>query len=201
VDNLQKDKKSNDPILAKLLEANSELATQAADLASQMKALQEKRRSLRAVIELFSSPSTSAIETETKSEVDLENNKWYQGKTGQYNPSEKAARTSSSVYLLPSTNSRISIQIQKTAAGYSACSPEIEDSQVQGDSFENIVDALKSILSNYLEQQAEPKTNRPIWEVAQEITSDMTEEEIQQLPSDGAEQHDHYIYGTPKRLQ
>jgi len=32
-----------------------------------------------------------------------------------------------------------------------------------------------------------------------DITADMTADEIAQLPKDGAEQHDHYIYGTPKR--
>ncbi len=41
-------------------------------------------------------------------------------------------------------------------------------------------------------------TYKPIWEIAQEITSDMTPAEIAQLPKDGAAQHDHYIYGTPK---
>jgi len=33
------------------------------------------------------------------------------------------------------------------------------------------------------------------------ITADMTQEEIANLPTDGAEQHDHYIYGLPKRRQ
>jgi len=125
------------------------------------------------------------------------------GKKGQYSLSQKAAKASATSYLSPPTSSKISIQIERTTVGYSACSPEIDDSKVQGDSFENIADALKPILSTYLEQQeqqAKPKTDKPIWEIAQEITSDMTEEEIQQLPSDGAEQHDHYIYGTPKRL-
>ncbi|NJL39965.1 MAG: hypothetical protein HC840_31885 [Leptolyngbyaceae cyanobacterium RM2_2_4] len=164
MENFRETKRTNDPTLIKLLEADSDLATQAAALANQMEQLQEKRRSLQTVIKMFDSTSASAIETETQSETDLE---------------------------------------KRTTAGYSACSPEIDDSKVQGDSFENIVDALKPILSNYLEQQeqqAKPKTDKPIWEIAQEITSDMTEEEIQQLPSDGAEQHDHYIYGTPKRL-
>ncbi|MDX2229977.1 MAG: hypothetical protein NW220_10085 [Leptolyngbyaceae cyanobacterium bins.349] len=40
---------------------------------------------------------------------------------------------------------------------------------------------------------------KTLWEIAEEITRDMTPEEIAQLPTDGAEQHDHYIYGTPKR--
>jgi hypothetical protein len=49
------------------------------------------------------------------------------------------------------------------------------------------------------DNQTAAAIDRPIWEIAQEITQDMTEAEIRQLPSDGAEQHDHYIYGTPKR--
>ena len=99
-------------------------------------------------------------------------------------------------------NAKISIQIEKTQSGYSAYSPEIEASQVQGDSVESVVDALKTILSTYLkkqEHQIDSGTDKSIWEIAQEITQDMTEEEIRQLPSDGAEQHDHYIYGIPKR--
>jgi Arc/MetJ-type ribon-helix-helix transcriptional regulator len=41
--------------------------------------------------------------------------------------------------------------------------------------------------------------SKPIWEVFEEITSSVPEEEWAKLPIDGAEQHDHYIYGTPKR--
>jgi predicted RNase H-like HicB family nuclease len=99
-------------------------------------------------------------------------------------------------------HTRVSIQIEKTESGYSAYSPEIQNSQVQRDTFASLLDALKPILDQYLQQpesQVEATTYKPIWEIAQEITSDMTEEEIRQLPSDGAEQHDHYIYGTPKR--
>jgi predicted lipid carrier protein YhbT len=35
-------------------------------------------------------------------------------------------------------------------------------------------------------------------ELMERLTANMTEEEIDQLPKDGAEQHDHYIYGIPK---
>lgn len=45
--------------------------------------------------------------------------------------------------------------------------------------------------------QAEPR--KPIWEVFQEISATIPDEEWAKLPTDGAEQHDHYIYGTPKR--
>lgn len=99
-------------------------------------------------------------------------------------------------------NAKVNIQIEKTQSGYSACSPEIQGSQVEGDTFESVVNALRPILVDYLNQrdeQIDSATYKPIWEIAQEITSDMTEAEIRRLPSDGAEQHDHYIYGVPKR--
>jgi|GEM_PF-1175135 len=44
----------------------------------------------------------------------------------------------------------------------------------------------------------EPR-RRPIMDMMREIWGDLSEEEARSLPSDGAEQADHYIYGTPKR--
>lgn len=133
---------NDDPTLVKLLEADSDLATQAAALASQMEALQEKRRSLKGVIQLFSPTSTSTTETETKSGAGSKNNKWHRSKKGQHNLSQEAAK-----------------------ASLSSCS----------------------------------STGQSLLNLFTEITGDMTEDEIAQLPKDGAEQHDHYIYGTPKR--
>lgn len=46
---------------------------------------------------------------------------------------------------------------------------------------------------------ATEQNNRPIWELFEEFTQDLSDEVIAQLPSDGAEQHDHYLYGVPKR--
>jgi hypothetical protein len=43
------------------------------------------------------------------------------------------------------------------------------------------------------------RKQKPIWEVFQEIAASIPDEEWAKLPVDGAEQHDHYIYGTPKR--
>jgi uncharacterized protein (DUF433 family) len=40
---------------------------------------------------------------------------------------------------------------------------------------------------------------RPLWEIAEEISSQVPLEEWEKLPTDGAEQHDHYLYGSPKR--
>lgn len=43
------------------------------------------------------------------------------------------------------------------------------------------------------------KRRRTLGEQIAEIFADITDEEWEKLPTDGAEQHDHYIYGTPKR--
>jgi hypothetical protein len=40
---------------------------------------------------------------------------------------------------------------------------------------------------------------RPLWEIAEEISAQVPLEEWEKLPTDGAEQHDHYLYGSPKR--
>ncbi|MBV8130661.1 MAG: hypothetical protein JO114_23675 [Planctomycetaceae bacterium] len=48
--------------------------------------------------------------------------------------------------------------------------------------------------------QAEPvQTQKPIWERILERTAAIPDEEWDKLPTDLAEQHDHYLYGTPKR--
>ena len=40
---------------------------------------------------------------------------------------------------------------------------------------------------------------KPIWEQFIEAFKDVPDEELERLPVDGAAQHDHYIYGLPKR--
>lgn len=40
---------------------------------------------------------------------------------------------------------------------------------------------------------------KPIWEVFQELSAGVPAEVWDALPTDLSEQHDHYIYGTPKR--
>jgi Arc/MetJ-type ribon-helix-helix transcriptional regulator len=48
--------------------------------------------------------------------------------------------------------------------------------------------------------QEEPVAgHKPIWEVADELGKSIPAEEWARLPVDGASEHDHYIYGTPKR--
>jgi Arc/MetJ-type ribon-helix-helix transcriptional regulator len=41
--------------------------------------------------------------------------------------------------------------------------------------------------------------SRPIWEVVDELRQSVPAEEWDKLPVDGAEQLDHYLYGSPKR--
>jgi hypothetical protein len=43
------------------------------------------------------------------------------------------------------------------------------------------------------------QTQKHIWEIADTLLEGIPEEELERLPVDGAAQHDHYIYGTPKR--
>lgn len=45
-----------------------------------------------------------------------------------------------------------------------------------------------------------PET-RPIWDVILDNMKDVPTEEFARLPKDGASQHDHYLYGHPKRDQ
>lgn len=40
---------------------------------------------------------------------------------------------------------------------------------------------------------------QPIWKIIDELGRGIPEEELSRLPKDGAAEHDHYIYGTPKR--
>src|SRR5262249_3640164 len=40
---------------------------------------------------------------------------------------------------------------------------------------------------------------KPVWERILERTADIPDEEWDKLPTDLAEQHDHYLYGTKKR--
>jgi Arc/MetJ-type ribon-helix-helix transcriptional regulator len=48
-------------------------------------------------------------------------------------------------------------------------------------------------------QEAPQVADRPIWEEILDLTADVPDEEWDKLPTDLAEQHDHYIYGVPKR--
>jgi hypothetical protein len=40
---------------------------------------------------------------------------------------------------------------------------------------------------------------KSIWEEIDEITRQVSEEAWERVPTDGSEQHDHYLYGAPKK--
>ncbi len=40
---------------------------------------------------------------------------------------------------------------------------------------------------------------KPLWQAVAEAAEALPQEVAAQLPCDGAEQHDHYVYGNPKR--
>ena len=93
--------------------------------------------------------------------------------------------------------------------------PDIERSiqaAVHSGHFASVDDAMTEAASLLLErlkhEQSQPEAARlpeavparkPIWEVFQEISADVPDEVWESLPTDLSEQHDHYLYGTPKR--
>jgi hypothetical protein len=61
-------------------------------------------------------------------------------------------------------------------------------------------EALDKILADAPEVTPQaPRESRPIWEVILDDMKDVPLEEFAQLPKDGASEHDHYLYGHPKR--
>lgn len=84
---------------------------------------------------------------------------------------------------------------------------------VHSGQFASVDDAMAEaarLLLRLLNQEATPQTQsfaassaapkrKPISEVFEEIRKGVPDEEWDKLPVDGAEQHDHYIYGLPKR--
>lgn len=52
----------------------------------------------------------------------------------------------------------------------------------------------------FIEGLAEKKTPRPkLWEMMQECIKDVPPEDWDDVPTDGGLNHDHYLYGSPKR--
>ena len=53
-------------------------------------------------------------------------------------------------------------------------------------------------LLDFLNQTQATKTEQPFLQFIEELTADIPPEVLETLPTDGAEQHDHYLYGTLK---
>ena len=49
-----------------------------------------------------------------------------------------------------------------------------------------------------IERQGE-SPRKTIWEKIREHAKEVPDEVWEEMPTDGAEQHDYYLYGTPKR--
>ena len=73
--------------------------------------------------------------------------------------------------------------------------------QAKGVSTDTLLrEAIDKILADAPGQPDEPKReSRPIWDVILDNMKDVPAEEFARLPKDGASQHDHYLYGHPKR--
>jgi len=46
-------------------------------------------------------------------------------------------------------------------------------------------------------QKSQPA--KTLWDAIQDIVKDVPDEVWERLPTDGSEQHDHYLYGSPKK--
>jgi len=49
-----------------------------------------------------------------------------------------------------------------------------------------------------IKHESSSAASKSIWQLSEDFTKDLSIEELSLLPSDGADQHDHYIYGIPK---
>ncbi|MCA2939390.1 MAG: hypothetical protein IM319_09550 [Microcystis sp. M113S1] len=97
--------------------------------------------------------------------------------------------------------SKVSIEIEKREGKYSAYSPEIEGYIAEGNSLYSVIDAIKQAIQSHWHQQEEESsktTAQSLLELFENITAGMTETEINNLPRDGAQEQDYYIYGIPK---
>jgi hypothetical protein len=46
-------------------------------------------------------------------------------------------------------------------------------------------------------QKSQPA--KTLWDAIQDIVKDVPDKVWERLPTDGSEQHDHYLYGSPKK--
>jgi len=84
---------------------------------------------------------------------------------------------------------------------------------VQSGQFASADEMVDTLVREYVERHQQPNAARPpapagpctsperkpLWERAAELRQSIPAEEWDKLPTDGARQLDHYIYGSPKR--
>ncbi len=94
--------------------------------------------------------------------------------------------------------------------------PEIERivrEEILNGHFANLDDLLLEALQALREKQGaaslcfshtaphETRPDRPIWETITQRMQKLPDDVLERLPSDGASEHDHYLYGSPKQNQ
>ncbi len=62
-------------------------------------------------------------------------------------------------------------------------------------------DEMRRVLNfvQNLRKEKQRHKAKPISAIFEELSGEISLEEWEELPSDGAENHDHYLYGAPKR--
>jgi hypothetical protein len=60
-------------------------------------------------------------------------------------------------------------------------------------------ESLYRFMQSLRQQKRSDGSARLISEIAEELSSQIPYEEWAELPKDGAENHDHYLYGAPKK--
>ena len=58
---------------------------------------------------------------------------------------------------------------------------------------------VMNLIDGLLKEEQTGTEGRSIGEIFAELSAQVTLEEWNKLPSDGAEQHDHYLYGAPRK--
>lgn len=96
---------------------------------------------------------------------------------------------------------KVNIVIEKNESGFLISCPELEEYQFQDNSLDSAFARLKEAITIYMKKAnaSNHTTGESILKIVEDFTNDMTDEELSQLPTDAAEQHNHYLYGTLKK--
>ena len=70
--------------------------------------------------------------------------------------------------------------------------------EIQTVSNEVIEEVFDFLLLAKIKHHRSQEQSKPFALFIEELTADIPQEVLDTLPTDSAEQHDHYIYGTPK---
>jgi len=69
----------------------------------------------------------------------------------------------------------------------------------EGLSVDALLQRLAEQYANSNLDSAKDLLGRPVWELVAERMSKLPSAVLEKLPADGASEHDHYLYGSPKR--